>query len=229
MTSEKGVSCIIPAYNEEKHIRNVVGVCLKCAFIDEIIVVDDGSEDNTLSILRQFGPAIQIISFPQNRGKSYAMVAGIEAAQGDIIVFCDGDLLEIRESHLSGIVGPLKNNLADQVLAIRETDLAPFKKLTGERGYFKKDLVEHTTRLENTKFGAETFLNHIFENKRTYCYLEPMAAQILCADEYLKAGYQILTELARQKEPHQSKRLRRSLQALKKTYQQQMAIIRKLI
>ncbi len=241
MRSEKGVSCIIPVYNEEKHIRSVVAVCLKCTFIDEIIVVDDGSEDNTLSILRQFGPAIRIISFPQNRGKSYAMVAGIEAAQGDIIVFCDGDLLEIRESHLSGIVGPLKNNLADQVLAIRETDLAPFKKLTGERGYFKKDLLEHTDRLENTKFGAETFLNHIFENKRTYCYLEPgliqagkregggMAAEILCADEYLKAGYQILTELARQKEPHQSKRLRRSLQSLKDTYQKQMAIIRKLI
>ncbi len=241
MTSGKKVSCIIPAYNEEKHIRNVLETCLECTFIDEIIVVDDGSEDTTLSILDEFGAAIKVISFPQNRGKSYAMVAGIKAAQGDIIVFCDGDLVGIRESHLRGIVGPLENNLADQVLAIRETDLAPFKKLTGERGYFKKDLVQHIDRLEKTKFGAETFLNHIFEDSRTYCYLEPgliqagkrasgsRAAEILCADEYVKAGYQILLELARQNEPHQSKRLRRSLQTLRKTYQKQMAIIKDLI
>ena len=241
MPSERKVSCIIPAYNEEKYIRNVLTICLKCAFIDEIIVVDDGSEDHTLEVVEEFAPAIRVISFPRNKGKSYAMVAGVNAAQGDIIVFCDGDLLEIRESHLRGIVDPLKNDLADQVLAIRETDLAPFKKLTGERGYFKKDLVQLTDRLEKTKFGAEAFLNHAFEDRRTYCYLEPgliqagkraggsLAAEVLCADEYLKAGYQILMELGRQKEPHQSRQLRRSLRTLRETYQKQIAIIKNLI
>lgn len=84
-------------------------------------------------------------------------------------------------------------------------------------------------------------MNHVFEDKRTYCYLEPgliqagkraggsMAAEILCADEYLKAGYQILMELARQKEPHQSKKLRRNLQTLRETYQRQIAILKNLI
>ena len=162
------VSCIISAYNEEKSIARVVNICLKAPEIAEVIVVNDGSTDRTLQILQNFGSKIKLISFEKNRGKSYAMVAGVKKARGSIIFFCDADLIKIKESHFSGVIAPLKLGLADQVLAIRETDLAPFKKLTGERAYFRADLLPHLKRLEKTKFGAETYLNYIFENKRTY-------------------------------------------------------------
>lgn len=208
---EHKVSCIIPAYNEEKTVAGVIETCLATPEIDEIIAVNDGSTDQTLEVLRGFGDRIKLISFEKNRGKSYAMIAGIKKAKGSIIFFCDADLIKIKKSHFSGVIKPLKLGLADQVLAIRETDLAPFKKLTGERAYFKKDLLPHLKRLERTKFGAETYLNHIFENKRTYWYFEKDLAQsgkggtaltskILYADEYLKEGYEILFEIIRQKE-----------------------------
>lgn len=239
MNSKKQqVSCIIPAYNEERTIASVVKTCLKTPEIAEVIVVNDGSTDGTLQILRGFGNKIKLISFEKNRGKSYVMVAGIKKAKGSIIFFCDADLIKIKRSHFSRVIRPLKLGLADQVLAIRETDLAPFKKLTGERAYFRADLLPHLKRMEKTKFGVETYLNHIFENKKTYWYIEKglaqtgkagknIASKVFYADAYLKAGYDILSEIIRQKEFTQTKELKKIIKRANKLYQQYTLLLKK--
>jgi len=207
---ETKVSIIIPAYNEERNIKRVIRVALKSNLFSEIICVNDGSTDKTPKILKKFGNKIKLISFEKNQGKSYAMVAGIKNAKGKIILFCDADLIKIKKSHFLGMILPLKLGFADQVLAIRESDLGPFKKLTGERAYFRKDLLRHIKKLEKTKFGAETYLNHAFRNKRTYWYFEKglhqkgkggksLISKVFCADEYLKESYEILYEIVRQK------------------------------
>lgn len=234
------VSIIISAYNEEKNIKRVVKTVLESKLFAEIICVNDGSTDKTLKILEGFGNKIKIVSFKKNRGKSYVMVAGVKSAKGDIVLFCDADLTKIKKSHFLGMILPLKLGVADQVLAIRENDLEPFKKLTGERAYFRKDLLQHLKRFEKTKFGAETYLNNAFKNKRTYWYFEEGLVQagkggetfiskVLCADKYLKEGYEIFSEIIRQKKPSQVKEVEKIIIRINKTYECYFSLLKKLL
>ncbi len=90
------VSVIIPAYNEEKWIGTTVSSVLESGFPCEVIVVDDGSSDNTSQILKTFGESIKVISQPVNKGKGAALVSGINDASGEIVIFCDAHLLGLN-------------------------------------------------------------------------------------------------------------------------------------
>ncbi len=80
---------VIPAYNEGKTIREVVRQSL--AYAGHIIVVDDGSKDNTASEATAAGA--EVISYPHNKGKAHAMRKGFERCEAyDFVVVLDGDL-----------------------------------------------------------------------------------------------------------------------------------------
>lgn len=89
------ISVIIPAYNEEKTIKNTVFEIDKFLynnFFDyEIIVVNDGSYDRTRHILSSIFLNITVINFNQNHGKGYAIKEGVKYANGDYIIFIDAD------------------------------------------------------------------------------------------------------------------------------------------
>lgn len=87
------LSIVIPAYNEEKAIGKVLEDVLKNAPGDyEVIVVDDGSRDNTAKITRSAKSAkIRLISHQTNKGKPEAIRTGVHAARGKIIVLMDAD------------------------------------------------------------------------------------------------------------------------------------------
>ena len=93
------VSVIVPLYNEQESIRPLYAAIVRslgqlgCAF--EIIVVDDGSLDETAAIateLARIDSRLCIVKFRRNYGQTPAMAAGIEHARGEIIVTMDGDL-----------------------------------------------------------------------------------------------------------------------------------------
>ena len=83
------VSVVIPAYQESKAIGNVLREISDLPLNLELIVVDDGSTDDTAMIAREHGA--HVISHPTNRGNGAAIRTGIRAANGDIIVFMDAD------------------------------------------------------------------------------------------------------------------------------------------
>lgn len=89
------LSVIVCVYNEENNIAPLVGQ-LEAAlegFDYEIVYVDDGSRDGTLSELKKIAnPRLRIVEFRRNYGQSAALAAGIEYAQGEWIVTMDGDL-----------------------------------------------------------------------------------------------------------------------------------------
>lgn len=102
----KSVSVVIPAYNEERNIRRVIKAAKDAEEVDEVLVVDDGSEDMTAMVAEKLGARIQ--SHPDNRGKGYAMETGCRESTGDILVFLDADLRNIAPRKIQRIIDPFK-------------------------------------------------------------------------------------------------------------------------
>ena len=85
------ISVVIPAYNAGKYIgRTIDSVLAQTRLADEIIVVDDGSTDNTAEVIRRYGEKVKYIH-QANAGASAARNTGIKAACGEWIAFLDGD------------------------------------------------------------------------------------------------------------------------------------------
>lgn len=87
-TEKQRISVVIPAYNEADNIGAVLDELILADY-HEVIVVDDGSADNTVEIAREHGATV--IRHPYNIGNGAAVKTGIRAASGDIIVMMDGD------------------------------------------------------------------------------------------------------------------------------------------
>ena len=93
------ISIVIPAYNEEKYIENTL--CTISDYLNknfanfEIIIVDDGSSDNTFFLVSQLSkkiPNLKVLKNSKNRGKGYSVRKGVLAANFDYILFSDADL-----------------------------------------------------------------------------------------------------------------------------------------
>ncbi|MFH1676476.1 MAG: glycosyltransferase family 2 protein [bacterium] len=123
------LSVIIPVYNEESTVGELLEKVLAVDIPKEIIVVDDGSHDHTIEIVREKAEksdqVIQVQSNEVNVGKGAAIRRGIRYVTGDVVLIQDADLeLDPKEYHL--IVAPFKSGVADVVYGSRFKD----------RGYF---------------------------------------------------------------------------------------------
>lgn len=114
------VSVIIPAYNEEHTIRQVLEAVQALPFDKQIIVVNDGSTDNTRSILETFSSAndITIVNYEENSGKGFAIRSGIPHVKGKVVVIQDADM-ELNPKDLLDIVVPLEMETAKVVYGSR--------------------------------------------------------------------------------------------------------------
>ena len=107
------VSIIIPAYNEEKRIaatlRRMIEYSQAKPYPIEIIVSDDGSSDQTLTVAREIlsqpGVIHQILKAPKNQGKGAAVRRGMLAAKGEYRLFSDADLSTPIEELCKGFPG----------------------------------------------------------------------------------------------------------------------------
>jgi glycosyltransferase involved in cell wall biosynthesis len=99
MASGPTLSIIIPAFNESARIGSALRQVLACVrqrnWPAEVIVVNDGSRDNTAEIVRRFvaeNPIVRLIENPVNRGKGFSVRNGMLHASGDVMMFTDADL-----------------------------------------------------------------------------------------------------------------------------------------
>ena len=106
------LTVIIPALNEEKTIANVVQFCFLFPRVSEVIVVDDKSSDNTVSIAKNAGAKV-IIS--ETRGKGISMKEGIQHSNNELIIFLDADIDPYSDGTITNLVQPLIDDEADFV------------------------------------------------------------------------------------------------------------------
>jgi glycosyltransferase involved in cell wall biosynthesis len=119
------LSILMPVYNErarvEKAIREVLATELPTEF--ELIVVDDGSTDGTLDILRggDWGPRVRLLEHPENRGKGAAVRTALSEAQGEFSTIFDADL-EYDPQDLRLLMPPLIDGRSNACFGVRAFD-----------------------------------------------------------------------------------------------------------
>lgn len=115
------LSVIIPAYNEERTTRRILGRVLKLPNLLEVIFVDDCSSDGTAAIAQEMAasdPRIRYLRQPVNGGKTEALKTGFAASQGEIVIVQDADL-EYNPDEIPSIIELIIQGRADVVFGSR--------------------------------------------------------------------------------------------------------------
>lgn len=204
------LSVIIPSYNEERTIAQVIdavrgvdlGGTLGVPVEVEIVVVDDGSTDRTLSILEGYAgdPDVRVLQHARNWGKGAALRTGFAAITGDVVLIQDADM-EYDPGEYPRLLEPIVQGHADVVYGSRLSGGRPqrvymFWHLVGNRfltlltnvlynstltdmetGYkvFRREVVD-SFRLRENDFRIEPEMTaHILKNPRLRVYEMPIA------------------------------------------------------
>jgi glycosyltransferase involved in cell wall biosynthesis len=114
------ISVIIPAYNEQATICEIIKRVQKTGLADEILVVDDGSTDGTREILNELQERgeIRAVLHERNQGKGAAVTTGFKYASGDVLIIQDADL-EYDPRDYPALLRPIEEEVADVVFGSR--------------------------------------------------------------------------------------------------------------
>lgn len=179
------VAAIVPAYNEEQTVGDVVR-CLKASpLIAEVIVVSDGSNDQTAIRAKEAGAIV--VELKENVGKGGAMKEGTAHTDADIFLFIDADLVGLTQNHISTLLEPVLNYQAEMTVGVFEdgrlaTDLAqkiaPF--LSGQRA-IRQELFKSIPEIEHSRYGVEMSLSRYADkhNVRVKMVSLPALSQIM--------------------------------------------------
>jgi glycosyltransferase involved in cell wall biosynthesis len=158
------ISCIICAFNEGPRIGAVLEVAAAHPLIAEVIVVDDGSTDDTGAVVARHAH-VRLITHASNQGKSQAVATGVAAARHELLMLLDADLKGLRLDDLTALATPVLDGRAAVTLSLRRNSLAPFRWVgidfvSGERVVQRRLLADVLQDLHALpRFGIEVFMN----------------------------------------------------------------------
>ena len=151
------LTTIIPAYNEAEHVATVIRAAQR-ANLGDVLVVDDGSEDNTADVAR--AARAKVLVLPENRGKGGAVLAGAKHIDSDVVMLLDADLIGLETWHLRALADPVLNHEARMTRGVftggrwsttAAQTLSP--QLSGQRVLPRKDLL--VMDLDDARYGIE--------------------------------------------------------------------------
>lgn len=149
------LSIVVPCFNEEEVIYNFYNttksIVEKIEYISsyEFIFVDDGSNDKTYNIVSSISKndkRVKCISFSRNFGKESAILAGLKASRGDLVVLIDADL-QHPPSLLPSMTQSIVNDGYDSVMAVRKSRIGE----KAIRSFFSKSFYKCINRISDTK------------------------------------------------------------------------------
>lgn len=185
------ISIIIPAYNEEKRIKDTLENIIDIDSINEVVVVDDGSSDETFKVASGIkSEKLKVFKLDKNRGKGYALNYGLEIAMknADIIGFLDGDLGS-SSSEVKKLIDPILKNEADVIIA----KFPPAKKKGGlgfVKGLAKQSVLDMTgEELDATLSGQRLFKKEVLEQFKEIPF--GYGVEVGMTIDILKKGYKI--------------------------------------
>ena len=160
--NKEKIAALIPSYNEGARISNVLDVLTKTKILDEIIVVDDGSTDNTSEIMKKF-PTIKYLKNQKNEGKAYSMDKGVKSTDASIIFFCDADLNNLTPQIVTEIITPVIKNEFDMFIGARGNVMQKTVKKwainSGERA-LRREIWEKLPKYYKHRYRIEAGLNN---------------------------------------------------------------------
>jgi glycosyltransferase involved in cell wall biosynthesis len=197
MLSLMKLSVVVPTYNEERTIMNVIDAVSRVDLAAalgkkvelEIIVVDDGSTDGTRRMLDSLDsrPDIRVIVHDRNRGKGAAVRTGFAHVTGDIVIIQDADM-EYDPTEFPRLLEPIVNGHADVVYGSRLSGGRPqrvylFWHMVGNRMLTLLTNVLFNSTLTDMETGYKVFKREVVDNFRLRendFRIEPeMTAQVL--------------------------------------------------
>ena len=171
------VTAVVPVYNEEKTIKNVLEVLTSSDRINEIIVINGGSTDRTPHIINKFKSnkklKIRIMNLKHPNGKGDAVRIGTKNIKSEILLFFDADLIGLKKEHIDKLLEPVVNEGAAMVIGLRDKGnlignmLMPYFPLTGgERAILTKVFMEIRKCPLIEGWGLESVMNDYCKKKK---------------------------------------------------------------
>ena len=169
-TPVRKISVVIAAYNEEPRIGEVLKIVEKHPLLDEVIVVNDGSKDNTSKVVKKYH--VKLIENEKNMGKTLSVKHGIEHAKNDIIMLIDADLKGLTAKAVESLARPVLDSKVDWTLSLRKNSGWLMKRLhmdwiSGERVVPKNLLSDPLIwSRPDVGYGLETLMNKSLLSKK---------------------------------------------------------------
>ena len=200
-TERPFLSIIVPAYNEERRLPQtlprIVAFLQAQDYPGDVIVVDDGSFDNTAYVVEEMAAQVPFITLIRNehRGKGYAVKTGVLAAQGDYLFLCDADLsMPIEE--VAKFLPPALEGYdvaigSREVEGARRYDEPPYRHLMGRVFNFLVRLLA-VRGFQDTQAGFKCFRREVAHEVFPYQTMDGFGFDVEILFISQKRGYRIV-------------------------------------
>jgi len=196
------ISVILPAYNEEDSIGDVIRETVKA--LDritndwEIVVVDDGSKDSTFAIAKEFAKnngRIRALSYGKNMGKGFALKYGFEHSRGDLIVFMDADL-DLHPKQIKKLIEIMEREKADVVVCSKRHPESkvnyPLNRRILSDAYFFMVKILFNLNVKDTQVGLKLFKRKVLRDVMPRILVKRYAFDVEVLANAVRRGYKIV-------------------------------------
>jgi len=197
----KGLSVIIPAYNESDRIIGSLKECLKIFksfnLPFEIIIVNDGSSDDTAKKVRNFikNKNIKFVSYRKNKGKGHALRYAFKKATMDLVTFIDADL-ELHPSQLKHFLKIMKKEKCDVVVGSKrhiDSNLSyPWHRRFLSDGFYLMNKILFGLPIKDTQAGLKLFKREVLDDVFPRIIVKGYAFDLEVLVLTYKLGYKII-------------------------------------